>query len=500
MAADPVRYDAVIAGSGFGGACAGLVLARAGARVLLLERGAPVRRDADDWNPRRILLEQRYRADTPVRVRQYGARHRTPDYPNAMVGGNSVLYGGASLRLREGDFASWPLSYGDLEPFYGQAESLLGVHGRQGADPCEPVRSTDYPHAPIDLTRPARRVADAAAKLGFKPFAVPLALNFADAARPRCIRCNTCDGFPCQIRAKNDLEVTVLALAQEAGLEIQAGARAARLRLEGDRAVALECVDLPGGRSFSVEGDAFVLAAGALHTPEILLRSGLAERDGGAAVGRYLMRHCNGVLAGVFPFRTNAEQVFHKQLCFTEFYEDLRREHGTATGVIQDIYTPASEVVGHHAPPGLGRLAGWASGFMQNLLCIAEDEPQETNAVTLSEQRDGYDLEIPNVDHAYTDRDRQRLDYLVSRARRVLRRAGALVTYLYAIETFSHAVGTARASSRPGEGAVDQWGRFWGMENVHVTDGSVFPSAGGVNPSLTIAAFALRAARNMAAS
>lgn len=493
-----MRYDAVIVGSGFGGACAGLTLARAGARVLLLERGTPVHRDADDWNQRRILLERRYRMDTPMLVRQYGARSYLPDHPNAVVGGSSVFYGGASLRLREIDFGGWPLSYGDLEPFYGQAEALLGVHGRAGGDPREPPRSSDYPHRPIDLTAPAQRIDRAARSLGYRPFAMPLAINFRDEGRPQCIRCITCDGFPCQIRAKNDVEVTVLARSQEAGLEVMAGVRAARLRLAGDRAAAVECVEVPGGRTFTVEADAFVLAAGALHTPAILLRSGIEGRPGAGFVGRHLMRHCNGVLAGVFPFRTNPEQVFHKQICLTDFYEDLRQDHGTATGVIQDIYTPDAEVIRHHAPRGLGRPAGWAAGFMQNLLCIAEDESRAANAVALSAQRDGYGLEILTVDHAYTDADRQRLRYLVARARRVLRRAGALITHLYAIDTFSHAMGTARAATRPDEGAVDAWGRFWGLENVHVTDGSVFPRSGGVNPSLTIAAFALRASQALA--
>ena len=493
-----MHYDAVIVGSGFGGACAGLTLARAGARVLLLERGTPVHRDADDWNPRRILLKRRYRTDTPILVRQCGARGHTPEHLNAVVGGASVFYGGASLRLRETDFGGWPLDYGDLEPFYGQAEALLGVHGRAGDDPHEPPRSCGYPHLPIDLTPPAQRIDRAARSLGYRPFPMPMALNFQDAGRPQCIRCITCDGFPCQIGAKNDLEVTVLAQAQEAGLEVMAGVRAARLRLAGDRAVAVECVEVPGGRSLAVEGDAFILAAGALHTPAILLRSGIEGRPGADFVGRHLMRHCNGVLVGIFPRRTNPQKVYHKQLCLTDFYEDLRQEYGTASGVIQDIYTPAAEVVGHHAPTGLGWLAGRASSFMQNLLCIAEDEPRAANAVALSSERDRYGLEIPMVEHGYTDADRQRLHYLVTRAGRILRRAGALYTHLYAIDTFSHAVGTARCANRPDEGAVDEWGRFWGLANLYVTDGSVFPRSGGVNPSLTIAAFALRASQALA--
>ncbi|MFH1571893.1 MAG: GMC family oxidoreductase [Gemmatimonadota bacterium] len=492
--------DAVIVGSGLGGASAALVLAQAGWRVVMVERGRGAHRDAGDWDQRRIVIERRYGVDTPVLVRQYGARAYQADYPNAVVGGNSVFYGGAAMRLRLADLAAWPLTYGDLEPHYARAEQLLGVHGAAGADPLEPPRTADYPHPPIALTPPAQRIHAAAARLGHRPFAVPLALNFRDASRPLCVRCDTCDGFPCPIRAKNDAQETLLAAARQAGLEVVDGVLAARLRLQGDRAAALECRAVGEGRAFEIEADTFVLAAGALHSPVLLLRSGLEGRPGSESVGRHLMRHCNAVVVGVFPFRTNPGRVFHKQVCLTDFYDDRRSQDGAATGVIQDIYTPSAEVLRHFAPHGVRRLAGAAAACMQNLLCIAEDEPRPENAVTLSGERDRYGLEVPAVDHAYTRGDLARRDHLVGRARAILREAGALFTRRYEIGTFSHAVGTLRVSAAPEDGAVDPWGRFWGLENVYVTDGSVFARSGGVNPSLTIAAFALRAAEALAAA
>ena len=206
------------------------------------------------------------------------------------------------------------------------------------------------------------------------------------------------------------------------------------------------------------------------------------------------MRHCNGVVAGVFPFRTNPDNLFHKQLCFTEFYERFRARHGTAAGVIQDIYTPSSEVISHFAPFGLKRIAGAFSPFMQNLLCIAEDEPRFENAVRLGGGRDGWGVEVPRVDHEYSAADLERRDFLADQARRVLRAAGAWKTRFYEIDTFSHAVGTVRCAGSPENGALDSDCRVWGIENLHVVDGSCFPASGGVNPSLTIAANALRVA------
>ncbi|MEW6751915.1 MAG: NAD(P)-binding protein, partial [Candidatus Latescibacterota bacterium] len=204
MTAAGTRYDAIIVGSGFGGAMAAHVLVRAGWRVLLLERGGLPVRDEGDWDPHEVLVRQRYRSPSPVLVQQNGARRPIRVFPNEVVGGNSVFYGGASLRLRQADFARWPISYEELEPYYTRAENLLGVHGEEGQDPCEPPRSAGYPARPVPLNPPAQRIHRAAVQLGLHPFPIPLALNFSDPTRPTCIQCSTCDGFPCRIEAKND--------------------------------------------------------------------------------------------------------------------------------------------------------------------------------------------------------------------------------------------------------------------------------------------------------
>ena len=487
------HYDAVVIGSGFGGSLVAHALVQAGLKTALLERGQWAKRDAADWDQRTILLKQRYRSASPLLVKQYGRRTFQRTYPNEIVGGNSVFYGGASLRLRPADFVRWPLSYTDLAPYYARAEQLLGVHGEVGTDPHEPPGLATYPRRAVELSAPAQRIYQAGTALGLQPFKIPLAINFSDRNRPLCLRCITCDGFPCKVEAKNDIASTVLAAASAAGLEIIVGAVARRLVQRGGHVEQVEYVDSASRQTHALSADLVVLAAGALNSPALLLRSGFDH----PLIGRFLMRHCNGVACYIFPFRTNPQQVFHKQLCFSDFYEDLRAELGTAAGVIQDIYTPAPPVIQHHTPWGLKTLAGMLTSRMQSLLCIAEDDPRRDNRVSLSSEQDIFGMELVQVEHAYSDADCRRRDYLLAKAGAVLRQAGGLLRYRYLIDSFSHAVGTLRCATTPEEGVLDVDCRYWDSDNVYVSDGSFMPSSGGVNPSLTIAANALRVAERI---
>lgn len=485
-------YEAIVIGSGLGGGAAAFALGRAGFRTLLLERGGWVKRDAQDWSPRGILIDQRYRSRSPVEVEGEGGRRSV--YPNEAVGGMSVFYGGASLRLREKDFSNWPIDYTAMEPYYTSAEDLLEVHGQAGADPHEPPRSGAYRFGGIELTPPAKRIYEAAKALGHRPFKIPLALNFTNRDRPECIRCSTCDGFPCRIEAKNDVALTLLAKAQAFDLTVMPGIIVLRLETRNGRVVRVRCLDGASGRTVDFSAKIVILSAGALHSPAILLRSGLERLDNHRLVGRFLMRHCNAVVTGLFPFRTNPDRTFHKQLCFTDFYEDLRGRLGTAVGTIQDIYTPAPEVLKHYAPFGYRHLTAIMARYLQNLLCIAEDEPQYENRVHLTTRRDEYGIAVSGVVHRYSDRDRLRREYLTDRARGILKQAGGLYHRIYNVDTFSHAVGSLRFGNRARDSVLDASCRFRGIDNLFVLDGSFMPTSGGVNPSLTIAANALRVA------
>lgn len=491
-----MHYDAVVIGSGIGGALAAHRMLEAGARVVVLERGRWPHRDSSDWDPSAILSRRRYAGPAPLRVRQREDPDFRPLPQNETVGGMSVFYGGAAFRLRVSDFEHWPFEYGDLEPFYTEAERLLGVHGAAALDPFEPPRSRGYPFRPIPPSAPAERIRLAGRRLGYRPFPIPLALDFAGDHGAPCARCNTCDGFPCAIGAKNDA-AGILERAVLRGLEVRAETLVRRLVFDGPRVVGAEC-EGPGSEGrVVVEGGVFVLAAGAVGSPALLLASDFegAHRH---AVGRFLMRHCNAVVAGLFRRETNPAQVFHKQIAFTDFYESGRETDGLATGVIQDIYTPAPDVVREAA----GRFRGLFLGDalvrrLQNLLCVAEDEPNPENRVRLAAETDERGMPRVLVEHRYRASDEERLRRLTRVASGILSEAGALATHTWPISSFSHAVGTLRMGERPEDSVLDPGGRVWGLRNLWVTDGSAFPASGGVNPSLTIAANALRIAEGI---
>jgi choline dehydrogenase-like flavoprotein len=414
-----------------------------------------------------------------------------------VVGGGSIFFGGAVLRLRETDFDKWPIDYADLEPYYSRAESLLEIYGDVREDPCDPHRSQYCILNSIPLTAPAQRVYEAAFELGYQPFKLPIAINFRDNSRPVCPGCNTCDGYPCKIEAKNDLTINMLKKANDFGSEILANTLALRIHESGGEVLKVECIDKQKHKTFYISPKVVIVSGGALQSPALLLRSNLTRFEHIRFVGKYLMRHCNAVVCSLFPFKTNPDESFHKQVAISSFYEDLREKLQTSTGMIQDIYTPQREAIEHLAPRGMKRFCGLLSGHVQNLICIAEDDPNFENAVSLSDELDAFKLPMISVNHKYSKDDHTRRDYLVRRAKRIMRKAGALCHYVVPVETFSHAVGTIRFGTNPDKSPLDRNCQFFGVRNLFVVDGSFFPTSGGVNPSLTIGANALRVAEHI---
>lgn len=494
-----MTWDAIVIGSGFGGVMAALPLVTEGQRVLMLERGGWVARGPQNWTDDGVGLRTAHYSMESAYDVAAGARHYRAGSWNC-VGGQSVFYGGASYRFRESDFTSnaevlgdsgaeWPFSYDDIEPYYEQAERLLGVAGEPGTDRTEPHRRTLLQELPDALSTPARAIAGAATRLGLAPTRIPLAISYAGADERRaCIRCGTCDGYACAAEAKNDLATGIIPRLVGAGMSLRANTVCVRLVRERSRIVAVEFVDRVTGERGRLSARNIVLAAGTLATPHLLLSSNLAQVNPAAgAVGRYLTRHRNVAVFGVFVRQPNPARTFDKQIAIFDFYDE--------GGSIQQI-TPPLGLVRAYLPPIVRRAGARLVAHSLGLMAMAEDEPRQENGVTVDQRRaDRFGLPRLVVRHGYTRRDRKVSAFLVGQAKRVLREAGGHFCWTHAVETFTHALGTVRMGIDERRSPLDGTGRYRGLDNLFVVDGSAIPRSAGVNPSLTIAANALRVGR-----
>src|SRR5579863_2392569 len=210
------RYDVIIIGSGAGGGTLAHRLAPSGKKILILERGDWLPREAENWSVEAVFAGNRYVSPEVWRLPDGASFQPQVHY---CVGGATKLFGAALFRLRKEDFGetqhhdgvspAWPIAYDELEQYYTEAEKLYHVHGERGRDPTEPPASAPYPAPPLSHEPRIQKLSDDLAAAGYHPFPAPAAvmMNEADMANSRCIRCQTCDGFPCLVHAKSDAEV-----------------------------------------------------------------------------------------------------------------------------------------------------------------------------------------------------------------------------------------------------------------------------------------------------
>lgn len=501
------EYDAIIIGSGFGGSMVAHVLVNAGKRVLMLERGKWVERGEHNWAPDGTIdLTQFYSKETPYRVLAGGNSDTMGIY--SCVGGPSVFYGGVSMRLREADFevapeivgesgAEWPYGYSDLESYYTRAERLLNIAGQAGGDPTDPPRSEPYPQGLNALSHTSKMIQNSAQELDLKPFRLPLAINYEiQNGRTPCIACPTCDTYACAIEAKNDLATTILPKLMKQGLELRPQTVAVKLQEKNGAIAAVECFDKQTQQHVTYKGRNVILSAGAIASPHLLLSSGLRDHNpGGHTVGRYLTRHCNAIAFGFFPKRPDPNNEFHKQLGIHDFYfgHPTIEQPGGKLGSIQQLQTPPVALVQEMLPTPFGHLIGLGVPHLTGLLVMAEDQPRFQNRVEIDpSKRDRFGLPQLYITHQHTSRDYAARKALLNKSKQILKQAGAWFCYTHKIKTFSHAVGTVRMGTDPKTSALDPYCQFRGIDNLFVVDGSFMPTSGGLNPSLTISANALR--------
>ena len=507
------RYDVIIIGTGAGGGTLAYRLAPTGKRILLIERGDYVPKEKDNWSSRAVNVQAKYHT-TDVWTDKDGQ----PLHPhtNYYVGGNTKFYGAALFRLREADFGelrhaggvspAWPITYGELEPYYTEAERLYQVHGERGADPTEPWASAGYPHPAVSHEPRIQQLHDSLARRGLRPFHVPLGIML-DEERPhasKCIRCDTCDGFPCLVHAKSDAQVVCVepALAHP-NVSMLTNARVTRLETSpSGREVSAVIVERQG-RTERYAADIVVSSCGAINSAALLLRSanerhpnGLA--NGSGVVGRHYMGHINSVLLAIST--TPNPTVFQKTLGVNDFYfgdDDFKYPMGhiSFVGKLDAIALSAG------APPFVPNMTLDAIAHHSlDFWLTSEDLPDPDNRVTLDRSGEIVLSYTPNNGdgHARLIRKLERLlQQLDGRMHLVPR--NLFVGDRIPLAGVAHQNGTIRFGQDPGSSALDPNCKAHEVDNLYVVDGSFFPSSGAVNPALTIMANALRVGDRIAA-
>jgi choline dehydrogenase-like flavoprotein len=490
---DSVECDIAIIGAGVGGATLAWALRKSGARVLVIEQGDFLPRERENWSPTAVHRQGRYKNSAYWIDDDDGQEFQPGNYH--YVGGSSKLYGATMPRFREDDFEevelldgtspAWPISYADLEPYYTRAEKLFWVHGG-GGDPTEPPRSGPFPFPPLPHDPAIAKVANSFARQGLRPYVLPQAVDWRPGGR--CVLCGTCDSYACLVDAKGDADVCAMRPALDSdNVKLMTNTAVRRIVTDaGGNAVSGLEVERDGV-TLEVKADRYVLAAGAVNSAALLLRS---QPDGVAnssrLVGRNYMGHPTTFIIGSRPGR-NLNITFEKTLGLNDWYRggpDNRYPLGNVQA-LGKLYGETIKAARPWAP--LGLLSAICRRSV-DLLAQSEDLPLPENRVTVDAGGRIHLSWKPTGLDAHAE--------LIANTRRALRRAGFpfVFTQSLGIVATSHQCGTARMGVDAGNSVVDPTGRSHDLSNLWITDSSVFPSSAAVNPALTIAALSLRAA------
>jgi choline dehydrogenase-like flavoprotein len=490
-------YDVVIVGSGMGGGTLAYALADSGLSILLLERGDFLPSERQNWDAHEVFESHRY-----VNAEQWVDSDGVPFTPGTYyyVGGNTKLYGASLVRFRREDFRAselhggispaWPVRYEDLEPHYRLAEQVYRVHGNQFDDPTLP-RDDPFPYPALEHENSIRRLSERLSGLGLTPSHLALGVDLsADGA---CIRCATCDGFPCRVLAKSDADVRCVRPAVRTGnVELLTNAYVSRALTarSGARVRGVELVHR--GVRLEVAAGAVVISAGAANSAALLLRSADSTHPNGLAnssglVGRRYMVHNNSIMVGVHPFRKNTAE-FQKTLYLNDFYTKGTADHPHPLGHVQLIGKLRAEMISGQFP----RLPRWpmrlATARSVDWWLFSEDLPDPDNRVTLTP--------AGGIQVHWRPNNVRTHEVLVREMRGILRQAGLpfVFTRRTTVEVNSHQAGTVCAGTDPATSVLDPTCRAHDIDNLFVVDSSFFPSLPVMNPALTIAANAFRVA------
>ncbi len=487
--------DLVIIGSGIGGATLAAALAASGLKILVIEKGErllPAAEARDDV----AIFQRGHYAPTETWMGSDGTPFVAGNY--YVVGGNSKFFGAVMYRYREADFhprahlqgasPGWPLTYADLEQWYGRAEALYKVRGTATEDPTEPPHSAGYDYAPVPDEPVMQEVRARLKKAGAHPSSLPLAI---DIDRWLAEGRTGWDAFPNTGKGKIDAESGPLtdALAHP-NVRLMTGAEVLRLEPDSSGAQIVAAIVRVGGREQRLTARAFAVAAGAIQSAALLLRSANAAHPTGLAngsdqLGRNFMNHNSSAMLTIDP-RLRNSSVYQKTLSFNDFY-DADPETGRPLGNVQGLGRITGPILKANMPILPMPLARLVAGYAFGWFLQSEDLPNPESRVMVKNDQIVMHWQRSNM---------AAHEALIARTRAVMKRAGfpIVLVHTFGRKTTSHQCGTARLGDDPSRSVVTAGLKSHQIANLWVSDASVLPTSAAVNPALTVAALVLRAA------
>jgi len=538
------HYDAIVIGAGAGGGITAGVLAEAGKRVLLLERGphmAPEVAPYDHLRNQRFAryghnagpaLEGNPRVAVDLNGEAHVVRPFEGSYQNnaAVVGGGTRVYGGMAWRFLPLDFrmastygvpagsslADWPIGYDDLAPYYERAEWEVGVAGDSAGAARQWPRRKGYPLPPLPISPQGAALRAGAKTLGWDAFGIPALLNTAPyGGRAACIQCQYCIGVPCPVDAKNGTHNTLIGRALATGrCDLLTECVVERITTDAaGRVTGVSYFDR-AGQPQSATADVVVCSAGAIETARLLLSSASERHPHGLGnahdqVGRHLQGHYYPMAVGLMT------DPVYNGLGPGMSTVTVRFNHGNV-GVVgggmmtDDILELPIRFWQHYLPPDLPRWGAENKRFMREnyrrvmrVTSPVQEIPNPEARVTLDPQvRDRWGRPVARLSGGAHPETLRTAAFMLERETEWLQAAGAVRVWGkrpgMKLSAGQHQAGTCRMGDDPAASVTDAWGRVHGHDNLLVADGSLHVTNGGFNPVLTIMALAFRVAGHAA--
>jgi choline dehydrogenase-like flavoprotein len=532
------EVDVVIIGSGAAGGVLAKELSTNGFRVVVLEQGEYLREKDFTHDETKVFLQGQLTNKVnvhPVTFRktpQDTAKKQQAVLYGSCVGGSSVHFTANFWRFHEIDFkehsktgdipganfADWPISYADLEPYYTKVEWEIGVSGLAGSSPFDPPRSKPYPMPPLPVKGNGVVFERGARKLGYHPYPAPMAiLSQPRPGRSACINCGFCLGFGCEVGAKSSSLSSVIPMAEKTGrCEIRPNCYVHRIETDKN-GVAVGAVYFDAQRNTHLQkAKAVILSANGAETPRLLLLSASNQFPAGLAnssgyVGKNLMPNSSALAFGVFDEPLNDYKGPAVSRIMHDFYE-LDPKLGLYGGGGLDArfdFTPVS-----FALNGLPSDAPkWGAGFKQMLahnfprtmeiFCHGTSLPVESNSFSLDpDVKDAWGLPALRMTFRDHPNDLKMMEWMKDRALEILDAAGAKTKWSAPIQEQQfavHLLGTCRMGSDPKTSVINADHRTHDVKNLFLCDGSSLVTSGRGQPTMTIQALAYRAADRITA-